>query len=44
MKFYNTFLKQIEILPRLTIMYSKELKGVAFEWLWFGVCVLYKMN
>ena len=39
-EFYCTWFHQIELLPRLTIIYSKETeggKGIAFEFLWFGV-------
>lgn len=47
--FYTTFWSQIELLPRLTILYGNEPDdeeltleederfGIAFEWLWFGV-------
>jgi len=46
MKFYTTFTYQIELLPRITIIYGKgETDGVreiiqngfAMEWLWFGM-------
>lgn len=38
MEFYNTLRTQVEILPRLTIIYGKGYhKGFAIEWLWFGV-------
>jgi len=45
MEFYNTFKTQFEVLPRLTIIYSKieeedygiYKNGFAIEWLWFGV-------
>jgi len=45
MKFYNTFKTQFEVLPRLTIIYSKieeedyaiYTNGFAIKWLWFGV-------
>lgn len=33
---YNTIKTQIEIIPRLTIIYSK---GIAFEWLFFGIYI-----
>lgn len=42
MEFYNTFRCQIELLPRLTLIYGKdseyeiEHNGFAIEWLWFG--------
>lgn len=48
MKFYNTFKTQVELLPRLTIIYGNgqsdeeteiTLNGIAIEWLWFGVFV-----
>ena len=38
-QYYNTFRRQIELLPRLTIIYSKTQNGFAIEWLWFGVYV-----
>lgn len=41
---YNTFRTQIEILPRISVVYGKnvddsdiEKNGIAFEWLWFNV-------
>ena len=46
MEFYNTFKTQLELLPRLTIIYGKGQSdeeneithnGFAIEWLWFGV-------
>ena len=38
MKIYNTFKTQIEILPRITIIYGgRDTKILAFEWLWFGI-------
>ena len=45
MEFYSTFRTQFEVLPRLTIIYSKIKEenysvyknGFAIEWLWFGV-------
>lgn len=45
MEFYNTLKTQFEVLPRLTIIYSKVEEedyaiyknGFAIEWLWFGV-------
>lgn len=43
MEIYNTFGTQIELLPRITIIYGKEQaneivhNGIAFEWLWFGI-------
>jgi hypothetical protein len=46
MEFYNTFKTQVELLPRLTIIYGKKQSnkeneitqnGFAIEWLWFGV-------
>ena len=38
-QYYNTFKIQIELLPRLTIIYRKNENGFAIEWLWFGVYV-----
>jgi len=46
MEFYNTFKKQFELLPRVTIIYGRgqsdeeteiTRNGLAIEWLWFGV-------
>lgn len=43
--FYTTFKTQIEILPRITIIYGKnycknvENNGFAIEWLWFGIFI-----
>ena len=34
----NTFSKQIEVLPRLTILYG-NLKLVAFEWLFWSLSI-----
>lgn len=48
MEFYSTFTTQIELLPRLTIIYGKQQadeeneithNGFAIEWLWFGIFV-----
>ena len=36
---YTTFKTQIEILPRITIIYED---GIAFEWLWFGIVINFK--
>ncbi len=36
--FDTTFNSQIELLPRITIMYA-ETKGLAFEWLWFSLFI-----
>jgi len=36
LEFYQTFSFQFEILPRITILYG-SLKGIAIEWLWFGI-------
>ena len=39
-EFYETIKHQIELLPRFTILYGKEMyKGFAFEWLFFGVFI-----
>jgi hypothetical protein len=42
--FYTTWSYQIEVLPRITIMYKNEVKkrrfillSFAIEWLWFGL-------
>ncbi len=35
-KYQNTFKTQIELLPRLTIIYSEV---IAFEWLWFSIAI-----
>lgn len=45
-EFYETIKQQIELLPRLTIIYSKECEcnGFAIEWLFFGVYVNLKTN
>lgn len=37
-EFYQTFKTQIEFFPRLTWVYG-EARLIAFEWLWFVVCV-----
>lgn len=34
--FETTFAHQIELLPRLTILYGRQ-KGIAIEWLWFSL-------
>lgn len=34
--FETTFKHQIELLPRLTILYGQQ-KGIAIEWLWFSL-------
>ena len=46
MKWYTTFTTQMEILPRITILYgktenagAKNKRGIAIEWLWFGVFI-----
>ena len=46
MIFYTTFTTQVELLPRLTILYGKtendgieNKRGIAIEWLWFGVFI-----
>jgi hypothetical protein len=48
MEIYNTFTTQIELLPRLTIIYGKGQSNqenqiihnaVAIEWIWFGICI-----
>jgi hypothetical protein len=36
MKTYTTTKTQIELLPRITILYKKGL-AVNIEWLWFGI-------
>jgi len=36
MKKYTTFKTQIELLPRITVLYENT-TSIAFEWLWFGV-------
>jgi hypothetical protein len=38
-KFDKTFKSQIELLPRLTIIYGNGLEGfvIAFEFLWFSL-------
>ena len=36
MKFYNTWGVQLEVLPRITIIYDF---GIGLEWLWFGLFV-----
>jgi len=44
---YSTWMHQVEILPRITIIYSKETeggRGIAFEFLWFGVFILVMKN
>lgn len=38
---YNTIKTQIEIIPRLTIIYSK---GIAFEWLFGGIYIGKKVD
>ena len=45
-EFYETIKHQIELLPRLTIIYSKEYesKGFAIEWLFFGMHVELKKH
>ena len=40
LEFYHTFKFQFEVLPRFTILYGTTLKGVAIEWLWFGISYL----
>lgn len=35
-KVYNTILTQIELFPRITIVYAN---GVGLEWLWFGLFI-----
>lgn len=46
MRFYTSFTTQIEVLPRLTIIYGslqfcnrEIMRGVGIEWLWFGVFI-----
>lgn len=49
MHYYNTFKRQIELLPRITIIYGDSLNedddfgvthnGIAIEWLWFGIFI-----
>lgn len=36
MKKYTTFKTQIELLPRITVLYETSI-SIAFEWLWFGI-------
>jgi len=36
MKKYTTFKSQIELLPRITVLYENSIL-IAVEWLWFGV-------
>ena len=36
MKKYTTFKTQIELLPRITVLYENYI-SIAVEWLWFGV-------
>jgi hypothetical protein len=36
MKLYTTFKTQVEILPRITVLYGEQ-KAIAFEWLWIGL-------
>lgn len=46
-QFYNTFKTQVELLPRVTILYGKSndndndisKNGIALEFLWFGVFI-----
>jgi hypothetical protein len=39
--FHFTFLSQIELLPRFSIMYGTcEVHGVAIEFLWFSLAVI----
>lgn len=40
LEFYQTLSLQFEILPRITILYGSSLKGIAIEWLWFGMSYL----
>lgn len=37
-EYYETFNSQIELLSRITILYG-DLKGVGFEWFWFGMFI-----
>jgi len=48
LELYNTWRTQIEVLPRLSILYGKgyqednyelTMNGVGFDWLWFGIFV-----
>lgn len=42
LEFYKTFFEQIELLPRITIIYSTDEdidNGIAFEFLWFGLFI-----
>jgi hypothetical protein len=45
MEFYKTFKTQVELLPRVTIIYGKSdendisSNGLGIEWLWFGVFI-----
>ena len=38
--YQNTFKTQIELLPRLTIMYYRFCYGIAFEWLFFSFALV----
>ena len=40
-QFYNTIKTQIEILPRITIVYYQ---GIGIEWLWFGLYIKLKIK
>jgi hypothetical protein len=33
---YQTIKSQVELLPRITIVYAE---GIGFEWLWFGLFI-----
>lgn len=36
-KFTTTFKTQIELTPRVTLLYNKNIIGFGIEWLWFSV-------
>jgi hypothetical protein len=42
--FYHTLRFQIEVLPRVSILYGKynSTHGILVEWLWFGVVLIIK--
>lgn len=50
MEFYKTFKTQVELLPRVTIIYGKSdendisSNGFAIEWLWFGVFINFALS
>lgn len=44
MEFYQTIKHQIELLPRLTIIYNNSengQNGIALEWLFFGIFIFF---